>query len=42
MCLMMVGQLILDVCSLALDAFFTFNREDSRGDKDTGNLGAVE
>lgn len=42
MCLMMVGQLILDVCSLALNAFFTFNREDVRGDKGTGILGTLE
>lgn len=41
-CFMMVGQLNLDVCSLALDAFFTFNREDTRGDKGTGILGAPE
>lgn len=38
----MVGQLILDVWSLVLDAFFTFNREDTGGDKGTGILGMLE
>lgn len=41
-CLMMAGHLILDVCSLALHAFFTFNREDTRRDKGTRILGTLE
>ena len=40
--LTMFSQLILDVCSLALDTFSSSNRGDTKGDKSTDVLGVMQ